>query len=103
MGFSRQTAVPYPLRPRESSRGGWCGRCSRSEAVSLSEVLTALSYALDLTGGLAPGHTVRTWHDRYADRPHARTVRRGMRGALTTRCYSRMWVVEQLGVCQRDF
>ena len=28
--------------------------------VSLSEVLTALSYALDLTGGLAPGHTVRT-------------------------------------------
>jgi HD-GYP domain-containing protein (c-di-GMP phosphodiesterase class II) len=28
--------------------------------VSLSEVLTALSYALDLTGGLPPGHTVRT-------------------------------------------
>jgi putative nucleotidyltransferase with HDIG domain len=28
--------------------------------VSLSEVLTALSYALDLTGGLTPGHTVRT-------------------------------------------
>jgi len=28
--------------------------------VSLSEVLTALSYALDLTGGLPEGHTVRT-------------------------------------------
>lgn len=28
--------------------------------VSMSEVLAALSYALDLTGGLPPGHTVRT-------------------------------------------
>ena len=37
---------------REASRG--------LRLVSLAEVLTALSYALDLTGGLPPGHTVRT-------------------------------------------
>jgi HD-GYP domain-containing protein (c-di-GMP phosphodiesterase class II) len=32
----------------------------RATRVSLSEVLSALSYALDLTEGQAPGHTVRT-------------------------------------------
>ncbi|MBA3671141.1 MAG: hypothetical protein H0W68_03830 [Gemmatimonadaceae bacterium] len=31
-----------------------------TERVSLSEVLSALSYALDLTEGAPPGHTMRT-------------------------------------------
>jgi HD-GYP domain-containing protein (c-di-GMP phosphodiesterase class II) len=42
----------YAAAKPEASRG--------LRLVSLSEVLTALSYALDLTGGLPPGHTVRT-------------------------------------------
>ena len=42
---------PTEARP-EASRG--------LRLVSLSEVLTALSYALDLTGGQPAGHTVRT-------------------------------------------
>ncbi|HEY4956160.1 MAG TPA: HD domain-containing phosphohydrolase [Gemmatimonadaceae bacterium] len=46
--FARAEAASRP----EDSRG--------LRLVSLSEVLTALSYALDLTGGQAAGHTVRT-------------------------------------------
>lgn len=46
-----ETALKSSEKP-EASRG--------LRLVSLSEVLTALSYALDLTGGLPEGHTIRT-------------------------------------------
>lgn len=34
------------------------GRVSATASVSLSEVLSALSHALDLTDGQVPGHTI---------------------------------------------
>lgn len=43
---------PLPIPNAEASRG--------LRLVSVSEVLTALSYALDLTGGLPEGHSIRT-------------------------------------------
>jgi HD-GYP domain-containing protein (c-di-GMP phosphodiesterase class II) len=48
--------------PLSSERLGaaYAPPAARSERVSLSEVLSALSYALDLTEGATAGHTVRT-------------------------------------------
>jgi HD-GYP domain-containing protein (c-di-GMP phosphodiesterase class II) len=48
--------------PLSSERlaGAYAPPPPRSERVSLSEVLSALSYALDLTEGATAGHTVRT-------------------------------------------
>lgn len=49
-----------PLSPAERFPGVRPEAARGLRLVSLSEVLTALSYALDLTGGLPAGHTVRT-------------------------------------------
>ena len=57
-----------------------CG--AAAERVALSEVLGALSYALDLTEGEPPGHAVRTLPDRDAARRAARARRRRALGAV---------------------
>jgi putative nucleotidyltransferase with HDIG domain len=60
MGFP---VKQLPLTPSDAAEAHAGARPEASRGlrlVSLSEVLTALSYALDLTGGLPPGHTIRT-------------------------------------------
>ena len=58
-------------------------------SIRLSEVVAALSYALDLTEGEPPGHAVRSCADRHAARAGARARRQRPAPTCSTRCCSR--------------